>query len=316
MRSIGERVRALDLSLFGYVLSQAYPADRASLLGLHGACRRRYGRFTYLEIGSYLGGSLQALVADPDCTAIVSIDARPGQSPDDSRGHYTYHSNSTAHMLELLSSVPGADLSKVTPIDSDVSRVTSESLPEPPQLCFIDGEHTRSAVLKDACFCARVTDGQACIVFHDRDIVRRGIGDFLEYLQARDVDYVGYPLPQTIFVVEIGSAPLLPLLPPVRRGRRAERAVWTTASKLPSRGRALRFLLWVWEAALASQVAARRGARRGRKMNKAVRRRGRRFARSARRGRRSARRARKLLRTRRKAIQVRLGAWLGTDPRS
>lgn len=76
------RVDALDISLFESIGSQTSPGDRRSLLALHRACRETYGAFAYLEIGSHLGGSLQALIADPCCTAITSIDPRPASQPD------------------------------------------------------------------------------------------------------------------------------------------------------------------------------------------------------------------------------------------
>jgi hypothetical protein len=77
---IADRVAALDTSLFTGIESQTSEPDRQSLLALH-AVIGEHGPFDYLEIGSHLGGSLQALVADP--RSIVSIDTRPLLQPDD-----------------------------------------------------------------------------------------------------------------------------------------------------------------------------------------------------------------------------------------
>jgi hypothetical protein len=71
--TIADRVSDMDTSLFRPIESQTTEPDRRSLLALHAAIAER-GPFDYLEIGSHLGGSLQAMVADPRCRSIVSID--------------------------------------------------------------------------------------------------------------------------------------------------------------------------------------------------------------------------------------------------
>lgn len=42
----------------------------------------------------------------------MSIDPRTAQTLDRTRGTFTYEENTTALMLEFLSKVPGADMSK------------------------------------------------------------------------------------------------------------------------------------------------------------------------------------------------------------
>ena len=104
---------SLDITLFDHFRSQTALRDRLSLLALHNACRDFYGTFRYLEIGSYLGGSLQALIRDPRCVEIVSIDARADVAPDDLKGEVAYEDNTTELMLENLRALPGADLTKL-----------------------------------------------------------------------------------------------------------------------------------------------------------------------------------------------------------
>src|SRR4051812_29146328 len=62
MTEIADRVAALDVTLFSEIPSQTDAWDRRALLALHQAAARGTSTFVYLEIGSYLGGSLQALV--------------------------------------------------------------------------------------------------------------------------------------------------------------------------------------------------------------------------------------------------------------
>jgi hypothetical protein len=196
---------ALDTGLFANVRSQTSDLDRLSLLALHNACRETYGEFSYLEIGSHLGGSLQVLIADDRCTSITSIDSRPERQPD-VRGVFDYPGNSTERMLGRLESVPGADLGKLHTIDATTEDLSPEDLPVRPQLCLVDGEHTIGAALRDALFCQGATGGQGAIAFHDRRLIRPAIEQFLEQLDTSP--HEGYPLLGSMYVIEVGETRL------------------------------------------------------------------------------------------------------------
>src|SRR6476659_3636212 len=129
-----ERVDRLDTSLFDQIESGGTSeADVRSLLAMHAALAAR-AEFRYLERGSYLGRSLQAIIADPRCSQVVSIDRRDEESPDELRTRIVYRDNTTAHMLECLSRVPGADLEKLTTIDAGTDAIEAKSLRA--DLCF------------------------------------------------------------------------------------------------------------------------------------------------------------------------------------
>jgi Methyltransferase domain len=200
-------LRSLDLRLFDQVKSQSGPQDRLSLLALHNACREHYGEFSYLEIGSHLGGSLQVCLADDRCRSIVSIDSRPERQPD-VRGVFEYPDNTTARMLDHLKSVPRAQLGKLHTIDASTEAVSLEDLPAQPQLCFIDAEHTVEAALRDARFCQTAIGGDGAIAFHDRRLVRPAIERFLDELGEHP--HEGYPLLGSVYVVELGETRLRP----------------------------------------------------------------------------------------------------------
>jgi hypothetical protein len=201
---IADRISDLDRSLFGSIESQTTAPDRQSLLALHAAIAER-GSFDYLEIGSHLGGSLQAMVADPRCRSIVSIDTRPLLQPDDRGDAASYPQNSTQRMLELLASLPGADLSKLKTFERGTDQLSVEELPTRPQFCFIDAEHTRAAALRDARFCLEATTPNGVIAFHDSNVVLPGIEDFLAEL---DCVHHAFQMPDSVFVVELGPARL------------------------------------------------------------------------------------------------------------
>lgn len=200
---IVQRLRTLDLSLLRYIESETTAGDKRSLLALHRACRERFGSFTYLEIGSHLGGSLQSFIADPGCTAIVSIDPRPLSQPDERWSEpYRYPGNSTQRMLDLLARVPDAQLEKLETLEARTEDLTPGDIPAAPHLCFIDGEHTVAAARRDADFCLEVVRRPGAIAFHDRAVIGPAIRRSL-----RRSDGFGYPLPDNIFVVEVGGHP-------------------------------------------------------------------------------------------------------------
>lgn len=73
---VDSRIDRLDLSLFDAVETQSCDGDQLAWLAIQRSLRS-VGGYTYLEIGSHLGGSLQQHVVDPKCNWIVSIDRRP-----------------------------------------------------------------------------------------------------------------------------------------------------------------------------------------------------------------------------------------------
>lgn len=175
-KALAARVAALDTTLFAAIESQTIEPDRLSLLALHAAAAER-GPFRYLEIGSHLGGSLQALVADLRCTVIVSIDTRPASQPDDRGQRFHYEDNSTERMLSLLDEVPGTDLSKLRTFEAGTDVLSAAELPGAPALCLIDGEHTSEAALRDARFCLEAVGETGIIAFRDSNApwVRRAL---------------------------------------------------------------------------------------------------------------------------------------------
>jgi len=202
--TIADRIGDLDTSLFEPIESQTTEPDRQSLLALHAAIALR-GPFDYLEIGSHLGGSLQAMVADPRCRSIVSIDPRPLSQPDDRGRDELYPENSTERMLELLGAIPDADLAKLETFERGTDQLSVAELPTRPAFCFIDGEHTRAAALRDARFCLEATTADGVIAFHDSNVVLPGIEDFIAELGR---PHHAFQMPDSVFVVELGAARL------------------------------------------------------------------------------------------------------------
>jgi methyltransferase family protein len=198
--TVEERVATLDTTLFEHIDTQTSDDDRRSLLAIHDALARRLGTFAYLEIGSHLGGTLQAVMADPRCARITSIDSRPASQPDDRGPVFRYEDNSTERMLGLLALVPDSDLRKLQTIEESTENMPPGELARA-DLNFIDGEHTARAALRDARFCRAAMQGAGVMVFHDRQVVEPAVHDFLA--ETAGV-LLAYPLRTTLFVVELG----------------------------------------------------------------------------------------------------------------
>lgn len=207
MRQIQQRIANLDPTLFGAIDSMTSDWDRRALLALHEATASRLGSFNYLEIGSFLGGSLQVVMRDPRCRRVLSIDPRPATVPDKRTGDWSYGTHTTADMLALLRQLPGADLSKLTTFEVGTDILRPDHLPFRPDCCFIDGEHTDAAALRDARFCSAALGGTGIIAFHDWALVKPGICDFLRE-SWHDVSYA-LAFTGLVFALEFGDLGIL-----------------------------------------------------------------------------------------------------------
>ncbi|MBS1796919.1 MAG: class I SAM-dependent methyltransferase [Acidobacteria bacterium] len=208
MNGFEQAIGSLDLKLFEKISSQSNDHDKKSLMACQLAARELAPGYVYLEIGSYLGGSIQPHLLDPDCRRIYSIDKRPLVQPDERGVDYTYLNNSTARMLENLRGVAPEQVAKVVTIDGDTGEIATSEIGEKVTLCFIDGEHTDEAVLRDFRFCLEVLDERGAILFDDANIIYNGIADCLEYLKAKKIDFRAFNLPDKIFAVTIGDFPI------------------------------------------------------------------------------------------------------------
>lgn len=206
MSALGHRV--MDISIFDPVPTQLFPADRRSILAVQSAVAEHFGEYSYLEIGSYLGGSLQPHLIDERCSAIFSIDPRPRAQPDERGLKFEYPDNTTERMINALRPTYSDHLGKLRTFDSDASEVDPASFTPPPTLCFVDGEHTDRAVYRDFQVCLRASRHRGAILFDDAHIVYRGIAECIRSLREQNISHRAYFLPRKIGVIELGDAGL------------------------------------------------------------------------------------------------------------
>jgi methyltransferase family protein len=200
------RIGALDLSLFAAIYSQSDDGDKCSWLALQRTVRRSQKSYVYLEIGSHLGGSIQPHLLDPRCRRIYSIDKRPIEPLDDRGQRFRYEGNSTARMLSNLRAIEANQVAKIVCFDSDARDVDPIQLLDPPNLCFIDGEHTQSAVLNDFDFCTRVCSSRAIICFHDDWIVYPALAQIIRALRKQGIRFMAFKLLGSTFAIALGAS--------------------------------------------------------------------------------------------------------------
>lgn len=201
-KSIEEKIADFDISLFAHIPTETTDEDRSSLLAVQNAIASRSGRYCYMEIGSHLGGSIQPHLLDPRCKQIFSIDPRPTQFPHDTvRKFVTYPENSTERMLKLLASIDPNGLEKIQCIEQDADAVDRAIITNQPDLVFIDGEHTQSAVLSDFQLADDVLAPNGVILFHDFGIVYPAIFEICRNLKSKDVDFLPVKLGGSLFGV-------------------------------------------------------------------------------------------------------------------
>lgn len=134
--------------------------------------------YSYLEIGSYLGGSLQWHLSNSRCKQVISIDKRSRDKIKDER-HIDYaYTVTTQDMLDALTS-NNVPIDKLTAIDG-----TADNIPSDLQfdLVFIDAEHTNQAVFYDGQKCLSAVKENSVVMFHDDWIVYQGIDKLVELL--------------------------------------------------------------------------------------------------------------------------------------
>jgi hypothetical protein len=175
---------------------------------------------------------------DPRCVHVVSIDPRTDVAPDDRAGHWAYEDNTTEHMVELLSRLPDVDMSKLSTLELGTADLEVADLPARPTYCFIDGEHTHDAVIRDAQFCAEALGGDGVVAFHDYVIVGSAIAAFLRENWTEISFALAFNGPSHpsygggVFALEMGGSRLLRSTAIERAvGSRWHGAVWSAVNR-------------------------------------------------------------------------------------
>ncbi len=252
-RTAEQQIENLDLGLFKSIPTESCDDDRVSWPLVQRSLRRALGAYVYLEIGSYLGGSLQQHVVDSRCAKVYSIDRRPLEQRDDRCPGltFTYEGNSTARMLANIRSLGAVDMDKIVTFETDARDIDPARVEHAPDFCFIDGEHTKTAVLSDFQFCIEVCKPNAAICFHDDGIIDPALSEILGSLDARGVPHTALKLGGSTFLIGLRDCPVArdpDLLRVARSGERflVKRRIRRLADRHHVPAFARRFAAWIW----------------------------------------------------------------------
>jgi hypothetical protein len=180
--------------------------DRRSLLALQHTVRRGCASYVYVEVGSYMGGTLVPHLMDPRCALVISIDKRVGQQTDERSISFDYTRSNTALMLQRLeASLPFCAMLKLVTYDSDASAIPDEARASRFDLAFIDAEHTNRAAFEDFLSLYRFAAESCIIAFHDANLIVDALANVESFLRFSGVRFEGLVLPDSIFAVLLGK---------------------------------------------------------------------------------------------------------------
>lgn len=192
--SIDRRINSLDLSLYDKIHSQTWDCEKESLLNIQSTIREY--EYCYLEIGSFMGGSLQPHLLDPMCKLIYSIDSRKSQS--------NQKNNDLEFMMCGLKKVQN-DLRKIITFECDARDISTNQINEKADFAFIDGWHSDEGVFSDFISCLDLCKENACIAFHDTFWVSNGILKIYDYLSLNRIKFKKYLLNGSISLIVLGE---------------------------------------------------------------------------------------------------------------
>lgn len=175
-----------DLAAQFPIESQTSDSDKAFLLGAMAMVRSAGGAYDYLEIGSFLGGSLAPFLRDAACRSVVSIDDREKIQPDERGASFDYSDVTTSKMLSKLRGA-GLQIEKLRTFDGSIDNWQPGKARF--DLAFIDGEHTDVACFRDCLWTLPVMKGNAVVMFHDSTLIHKAIRLLLIYLKRQGADF-------------------------------------------------------------------------------------------------------------------------------
>lgn len=173
-----------DLAAWFPVESQTTEGDRRALIGALLLARRVAGRYRYLEVGSFLGGSLAPFLLDPQCEAILSVDERQRAQPDERGLRFDYAGISAQQMIDGLRA-KGLDTAKLATFDGPIDALPDDGTRY--HLAFVDAEHTDEACFRDAVWTFPRLAPDAVLLFHDSRLVSKALRLFALHLRQAGV---------------------------------------------------------------------------------------------------------------------------------
>ncbi len=175
-----------DLTEYFPIQSQTSSSDKHFLLAAIELVTAQKKRYSYVEVGSFLGGSLTPFLKDNNCYHVLSIDERERKQPDERGANFDYAGITHETMIDKLNSV-GISTDKLQTYDGSVD--TIEPSAQSFDLAFIDGEHTDYACVRDFLWILPMAKPDSLIMFHDSSLVFKGIRIIQLYLRKIGIPF-------------------------------------------------------------------------------------------------------------------------------
>jgi Methyltransferase domain len=169
------------------IASQTSDCDKLFLLAGIDFVRARLAHYRYIEIGSFLGGSLPPFLMDSACLSVLSVDERGRLLSDERGAKYDYSMISQQHMVSNLSKA-NLDIRKLTMHDGPI-----DTFPRGGgkfDLAFVDVEHTDRACIRDFVWLYPMMNVDSIIIFHDSTILYRALAIIKEIMREREHSFV------------------------------------------------------------------------------------------------------------------------------
>jgi len=166
--------------------SQSSPADKVFLLKTIAIVKKMTPSFRYIEIGSFMGGSLTPFLLDSACDLVVSCDERERQQPDERGAKFDYAGITSQTMVDNLI-LNGIDISKLVIHDGSVTSYIEKGIKF--DVAFIDGEHTDVACVRDFIWTYPLMVESSIILFHDSTIVHKALAIIRELNLKNNIEF-------------------------------------------------------------------------------------------------------------------------------
>ena len=160
-----------EIEKFFPIPSQTSLKDKFVILKINKLMNSKTKNFIYLEIGSYLGGSLTPFLNNENCKLVISIDKRNQILDDERNEKWSYKKISEKLMIKKLKEKK-LDITKLKSFDGDISDYKPKTNYD---LVFIDGIHTDKNSFSDFLYALGKINKNSIILFHDSVVIFKAL---------------------------------------------------------------------------------------------------------------------------------------------
>ena len=154
--------------------SQTSNEDKLFILDIMQCLKVNSSSYNYIEVGSFMGGTLAPFLIENHCHAIFSVDDRERAQPDERGVNYDYAGITSEKMINNLHHY-GLNTEKLILHDGSIETLQINSNENMFDLAFIDGEHTDEAAFRDFLYIMDFMKKNCIIMFHDSTLVFKAL---------------------------------------------------------------------------------------------------------------------------------------------